>query len=501
MKDDHALLKQFNASRDEHAFAALVSKHLPMVFGVCLRRTENRELAEELTQNVFTRFAKKAAGISPDVNLGGWLHRAASFECSHALRTESNRNRTMKRFAELRPATETSEEDIMTREASRQLDEAINQLPKKEQDIVLMRFSEDLTLREIGCRIGKSESATQRHLSRVLEKLGSILRRRGVTASTALLAALLSSNLSKAAPLGFSAASVSKAALAAAATSTPLILTTIAMTKKTATTAAAIILITAAGGIALKTQYDANSDAPAEIHGISGQATSANRTDATSGPVVGKNPTTRKERTTDADAALVARYGESKVKLSRHIAERMIHLEELKYNVYLAYNVTRAAFNAKNGEGGSGVFLFESIYGSDTGGFDPSDPESFRNLSRDSDATPEELLERKKHAEEAFQARLEQREKLKKDSTPLQRLLLAEDAVSRGEMSLEEFESVKKDAPPQAPPVMIFGNNADEIGNRFKPKSLDEKDKEIEKQIERQIASPETINTLMDNMN
>lgn len=491
MKDDHALLKQFNASRDEHAFAALVSKHLPMVFGVCLRRTENRELAEELTQNVFTCFAKKAAGISPHVNLGGWLHRAASFECSHALRTESNRNRTMKRFAELRPASEASEEDIMAREASRQLDEAINQLPKKEQDIVLMRFSEDLTLREIGGRIGKSESATQRHLSRVLEKLGSILRRRGVTASTASLAALLSSNLSKAAPLGFSAASVSKAALAAAATSTPLILTTIAMTKKTATTAAAIILITAAGGIALKTQYDANSDDPAEIQGISGQATSANQTDANSEPVVGKNPTTRNERTTDADAALVARYGESKVKLSRHIAERMIHLEELMDNV------SRAALNAENGEGGSGVFRFESTYDSDTEGFDPSDPESFRNLSRDSDATPEELLERKKHVEESLQASLEQREKLKKDSTPLQQLLLAEDAVSRGEMSLEEFESVKKDAPPQASPAMIIGNNADEIGNRFKPKSLDEKDKEIEKQI----ASAEAINTLMDNMN
>ncbi|MDP4997093.1 MAG: sigma-70 family RNA polymerase sigma factor, partial [Akkermansiaceae bacterium] len=75
-------MKRFTADGDEAAFAAIVSRHLPMVFGVCFRRTGNRELSEELTQNVFTSLAKKASSISANVSLSGWLHRAASFECS-----------------------------------------------------------------------------------------------------------------------------------------------------------------------------------------------------------------------------------------------------------------------------------------------------------------------------------------------------------------------------------------------------------------------------------
>ena len=211
MNDDLALLKRFAASRDETDFSAIVSNHLPMVFGVCFRRTVNKELAEELTQNVFASLAKKASRIGDQVNLSGWLHRAASFECSHALRTESNRNRLMKRFAEMLPEPDSKAGNPPPRDVSRQLDSAINQLPKQEQDMVLMRFSEDLTLRQIGAKLGKSESATQRHLTKVLEKLALLLRKRGVTTSTVALAAILTADFSKAAPIGITAVSVSKA--------------------------------------------------------------------------------------------------------------------------------------------------------------------------------------------------------------------------------------------------------------------------------------------------
>ena len=58
--DDLSLLKLFTQERDEAAFTKLVGRHLGMVYGVVYRRTGSRELAEELTQNVFTALARKA---------------------------------------------------------------------------------------------------------------------------------------------------------------------------------------------------------------------------------------------------------------------------------------------------------------------------------------------------------------------------------------------------------------------------------------------------------
>ena len=90
-------------------------------------------------------------------------------------------------------------------------------LPPSARDVVLLRIASDLTLQQIGNRLGKSESAAQRHLQRVLEKLAVILRRRGVTTSATALTLLLGAGLAKAAPASVTVAFVSKTAIASVA--------------------------------------------------------------------------------------------------------------------------------------------------------------------------------------------------------------------------------------------------------------------------------------------
>ncbi|MDP4648130.1 MAG: sigma-70 family RNA polymerase sigma factor [Akkermansiaceae bacterium] len=489
MTDDTALLERFTADGDEAAFAAIVSRHLPMVFGVCFRRTGNRELSEELTQNVFTSLAKKASSISANVSLSGWLHRAASFECSHALRTESNRTRKMKQLAELHTDPDPVHIDADASEVSRQLDQSINQLTKKEQDMVLMRFSEELTLSQIGGCIGKSESATQRHLSKVLEKLASILRRRGVTTSALALTAILSAEITKAAPAGLSAASISKAALTAATTSQTTLIATIIMTKKTATITAGCLLLTVAGGIALKNNTKESTETTATPSSAPHQAgeTAATKDSNREDPTAAADKT-RTERTSNADAELIARYGESRVKLSRHIANRIIHLNDL------IAGMKDIASSGGNGNITSNVKVIRLDQG-DLGDInlkDLSDPEKLRELtdkakeSAGEESPSEGAPEANVKVEEAMAKMRDAQEKLKEDSTPLQEELLAADAVTRGEMTEAEYEDIQAQTPQQK--VFIGG-----IGET-KPRSL----VDTEKMIEKQIKTMEAVNSLID---
>ena len=46
--DDDALLSEFARTRSEKAFRRLVDRYLPLVIGAALRRTGNRQLAEDL---------------------------------------------------------------------------------------------------------------------------------------------------------------------------------------------------------------------------------------------------------------------------------------------------------------------------------------------------------------------------------------------------------------------------------------------------------------------
>jgi len=215
MTDCRQLLADYVQTGSEVAFHELVGRYLDLVYSTAFRLV-NRDahLAEDISQTVFADLARTARSLSKEVLLGGWLHRHTCYVAANIIRRERRRQAREREAVEMNSLHHDSGDTAA--QLAPVLDDAINQLSARDRAAIMLRFFERRDLRGIGETLGSTEDAAQKRVSRALEKLRTILVRRGATLSAAALAATLTTQAVTAAPAGL-VASISTAALAASA--------------------------------------------------------------------------------------------------------------------------------------------------------------------------------------------------------------------------------------------------------------------------------------------
>ena len=232
MNDDLTLLREYARGNSEEAFAALVTRHVNLVYSVALRQVRDPHLAEEITQAVFIILARKAGSLGPKTILSGWLCRTARYASANALTIQRRRQRR-EQEAFMQSQVDQLQGDLSCRsEAEAEtwqqiaplLDGALEQLAQKDHDAVVLRFFEGRNFKEVGAALGASEDAAKMRVSRALEKLRNFFAKRGVSSTTATIAGAISANSVQAAPVALAktatAVAITKGAAASGSTLT-----------------------------------------------------------------------------------------------------------------------------------------------------------------------------------------------------------------------------------------------------------------------------------------
>jgi len=256
MNDDLALLRDYARNHSEDAFAALVSRHVNLVYSVALRQVRDPHLAGEITQAVFIILARKADKLSQHTVLAGWLCRAARYASANALTIQRRRQHREQEAFMQSQLEDVSRQGEATAEAWNQiaplLDAALEKLGQKDHDAVVLRFFENKNFAEVGAALGASEDAAKMRVGRALEKLRKFFTKRGVDSTAEAIAENISANSIQAAPMALAKA-VTAVAVVKGSIAAVSIMTLVKGTLKIMTWTKMKIVVVVGAGILLAT--------------------------------------------------------------------------------------------------------------------------------------------------------------------------------------------------------------------------------------------------------
>jgi RNA polymerase sigma factor (sigma-70 family) len=186
---DGDILRQFVATRDEQAFAILLQRHAPTVWGVCRQLLRSEQDAEDAFQATFLLLVRKAGSIRKSESLGCWLHGVAYRIALRARQSAQTRKTHERNAAGHKP--DAVAPDLAWRGIEAALDEEVERLPRAYRTPFVLcclgSKTREEAARELGWRLGTVSS----RIARARALLQQRLARRGVTLSAALCADVL----------------------------------------------------------------------------------------------------------------------------------------------------------------------------------------------------------------------------------------------------------------------------------------------------------------------
>jgi RNA polymerase sigma factor (sigma-70 family) len=191
-RSDGELLECFITERDDAAFAALVRRHGPMVWGVCRRILSSHHDAEDAFQITFLVLVRKATSVVPREKLANWLYGVAH-QTARNTRAAAARRRLRERQVVEMPEPAAPDQDLW-RDLKAVLDQELSRLPSKYRAAIVLCDLEGKTRRDVARQLGVPEGTLSGRLTRGRALLAKRLARHGVAAPGGAFAAVLPHN-------------------------------------------------------------------------------------------------------------------------------------------------------------------------------------------------------------------------------------------------------------------------------------------------------------------
>ncbi|MEM9389039.1 MAG: RNA polymerase sigma-70 factor [Bacteroidota bacterium] len=179
LNSDRALVLKLNQN-NSRAFKLIFDQYWDYIYAICFKGSGDREVARELTQEIFKSLWERRHKIEANGPLRHYLIKAAKHQLSNYYRNQKVEKKHLDKISHIQSSSKNfTEEMINYEELEEQVKASIDKLPKSSKKVFLLSFYKKQSHKEIANKLNISVKTVEYHMAKSRSLLHKCLLAKG----------------------------------------------------------------------------------------------------------------------------------------------------------------------------------------------------------------------------------------------------------------------------------------------------------------------------------
>lgn len=168
---DEEVVTEYLNSQSDYYFEILYGRYSSKIFGKCLTILKEESLAQDATQDIMMKILLNLSKFGGRSKFSTWVYSITYNFCIDFIRKrKKDKSIYMEDLAQYEERTdEIDDKEILEIELER-MSEIMDQIPPNDKSILMMKYLDGMSIKEIGLTIDKTESAIKMQIKRAKMK-------------------------------------------------------------------------------------------------------------------------------------------------------------------------------------------------------------------------------------------------------------------------------------------------------------------------------------------
>lgn len=168
---DFEVVHNYLETQASRCFSLLYTRYAPKIFSKCITMLKDEALAQDATQEIFMKIFLNLAKFGEKAKFSTWVYSITYNYCIDYIRRKKKQQDVFSGDVDKAPEREDEipDEALFAMEVN-QLRHVLEELPVGDRAILLMKYQDDMSIKDISDTIDKTESAVKMQIKRAKEK-------------------------------------------------------------------------------------------------------------------------------------------------------------------------------------------------------------------------------------------------------------------------------------------------------------------------------------------